>query len=383
MVPDPWNASQPPRKETLRIEYIPRPGLLSMCFVNFLLGLLTLSIYRFWARTNVRKHIWSCVHINGEPLEYTGRGIELFKGALFVFVVFGLPAVLLIAGISIAYGPEHPAIGAVQTLFLFIVSLLWGAAVFRARRYQLSRTQWRGIRGWLEGSATTYSLLYFGSLLARGMTLGWITPVMSINLQEKMLGGMRFGSMPFRFKGRAGPLYPAYAISWFLTFAVFIGIAIALGAAVAFLAGDDLSAALGDFFAEKDQPTEEQAFKIGVFFAGIAAFYLLLFLFYPIVWSIYAAREMAVLAGYTSIGDARFRLRTTTGSMIGLTIGNILIWVFTLGIGGPYVNQRLVRYLCDRMEIDGKVDVDNIRQSTAPLSTMGEGLADALDVGGL
>ena len=139
-----------------------------MCFVNFLLGLLTLSIYRFWARTNVRKHIWSCVHINGEPLEYTGRGIELFKGALFVFVVFGLPAVLLIAGISIAYGPEHPAIGAVQTLFLFIVSLLWGAAVFRARRYQLSRTQWRGIRGWLEGSATTYSLLYFGSLLARG-----------------------------------------------------------------------------------------------------------------------------------------------------------------------------------------------------------------------
>ena len=80
-----------PRGETLRIDYVPREGLLKLSLVNFLLGIVTLTVYRFWARTNVRRHIWACVHINGQPLEYTGKGIELFKGALIVFAVLGLP----------------------------------------------------------------------------------------------------------------------------------------------------------------------------------------------------------------------------------------------------------------------------------------------------
>ena len=155
----------------LVIDYVPRDGLLKLSLVNFLLGIVTLTIYRFWARTNVRRHIWSCVHINGQPLEYTGKGGEPFKGALIVFAVLGLPVILAVSAISIAYGPEHPAVAGIQTLVFLIVSILWGAALFRARRYQLSRTLWRGIRGGLEGSATTYSLTYFGALLvlAAGM----------------------------------------------------------------------------------------------------------------------------------------------------------------------------------------------------------------------
>lgn len=72
--------STAPAAEAIRIDYVPRNGLLKLSIVNFLLGVVTLSVYRFWAKTNVRRHIWSCVHINGEPLEYTGRGMELFKG---------------------------------------------------------------------------------------------------------------------------------------------------------------------------------------------------------------------------------------------------------------------------------------------------------------
>src|SRR4029079_17674211 len=82
----------------ISIEYIEKPGLGRIALVNFLLSLVTLTIYRFWAKTNVRRHIWSCVHINGEPLEYTGRGIELFLGFLIVFGLFILP---LLVGISI------------------------------------------------------------------------------------------------------------------------------------------------------------------------------------------------------------------------------------------------------------------------------------------
>ncbi|MGE0007689.1 MAG: DUF898 family protein [Parvibaculaceae bacterium] len=60
----------------ISIKYIDKPGLGRIALVNAALFVLTLTVYRFWAKTNVRRHIWSCVHINGEPLEYTGRGID-------------------------------------------------------------------------------------------------------------------------------------------------------------------------------------------------------------------------------------------------------------------------------------------------------------------
>ena len=63
-------------------------------------------------------------------------------------------------------------------------------------------------------------------------------------------------------------------------------------------------------------------------------------------------------------------------------LGNFLLWVLTLGIAAPFIQQRLVRYLCDRLSVEGTVNVDAILQSRAPLATTGEGLADAFDVGG-
>jgi uncharacterized membrane protein YjgN (DUF898 family) len=372
-----------PRGETLRIDYVPRDGLLKLSLVNFLLGIVTLTIYRFWARTNVRRHIWSCVHINGQPLEYTGKGGELFKGALIVFAVLGLPVILAVSAISIAYGPEHPAVAGIQTLVFLIVSILWGAALFRARRYQLSRTLWRGIRGGLEGSATTYSLTYFGALLARAMTLGWTTPVMNLNLQQQMTGATRFGDMPFSFKGRAGPLYPTYALCWFMTLGVIIGAVVVFFAGLEPLFSGPLSEWLNQVFID-DAPAPENAWMtVAIVIGGLFAMFLAFSAIYPVIWAFYTARELSVFAAYTTLDQARFRLDATAGSIIALTIGNLLLWIVTLGIATPYIQQRLIRYICDRITVEGEVDVDRILQSRAPLSTTGEGLADALDIGGI
>ena len=87
----------------LRFDYIPRPGLLALTLTNLVLNLITLTIYRFWAKTNVRRHICSCTHIDGEALEYTGKGSELFIGALIVFGVLILPVVVLLIALQVAY----------------------------------------------------------------------------------------------------------------------------------------------------------------------------------------------------------------------------------------------------------------------------------------
>lgn len=369
--------------EAIRIEYVPRPGLAGLTVVNFLLGLITLSIYRFWAKTNVRKHIWSCVHINGEPLEYTGRGGELFKGALVVFLVFGLPAALSLAATSIVLGPEHPALAGLQVLIFLAVAVLWGAALYRARRYQLSRTLWRGIRGTLRGSSMSYSLMYFGSMLARAMTFGWSTPAMNCNLQQMIIGDMQFGNVPFKFKGRAGPLYPSYAVCWVLALVLLAVFVVAVGVVIGAAFGDDLARMLAEIAAGEQKPGDGQSAKILVLVVAAVGFYILLGALYPVIWSFYTARELALFASYTSFDQAKFRFEATAASLIGLAIGNMLIWILTLGIARPYMQQRLVRYLCDRIKVDGIVNVDAIQQSMAPLDTMGEGLADAFDVGGI
>ena len=102
--------------------------------------------------------------------------------------------------------------------------LLGGFAIYKARNYQLTRTNWRGIYGNMAGSAGLYSLTYFGSILAKWCSLGWASPVMDVVMSEQLVGDMRFGDAAFKFKGRAGPLYPTYAMCWFMTIFVICAI---------------------------------------------------------------------------------------------------------------------------------------------------------------
>jgi uncharacterized membrane protein YjgN (DUF898 family) len=366
--------------QAIQIQYAPRPGLGSLAIINFLLTIFTLGIYRFWAKTNVRKHIWSCIYFNGQPLEYTGRGLELFLGFLIVLGIFILPFILLVFYISLAYGPEHPAIIALQLLLYLIIAVLWGAALYRARRYQLSRTLWRGIRGTLAGSSMIYSLTYFGSLLASGMSLGWSNPVLNTVLQEQIIGDMRFGSLAFKFRGRAGPLYPTYALCWFLTLvAILAGVGV-IAFELAALTGPELSAAFANVFGDNTEPTPVETWTVATAIIAVGLTYLAVFLVIPMLWAIYTAKELATFASYTTAGNATFKLNATAGSLISLVIVNMLILIFTLGIGRPFIQQRLVRYMCDRLQVIGTVDVDGIIQSSAALSKTGEGLADAFDV---
>lgn len=370
----PPHPAHPP--EQLTFTYVPRDGLLKLTVVNFLLSIVTFSIYRFWAKTNVRRHIWSCVHINGEPLEYTGTGKELFMGALVVFACLFLPIIILGAVISIVQGPNSPWLAAIQVVVILVIYVFWGFAVYKARKYQLSRTHWRGIRGTLVGSAMTYSLLFFGSLLAKSMSLGWATPVMNTVLQEQMTNDMRFGDAAFKFKGRAGPLYPTYTLCWLLSL---IAIVFAVVAVTGYLSqnyADGIPDWADDgFFA----PWAYMSMVIG----GVLLFVLLTLLVIPMLWSVYIAKELRTFANYTRFDGVPFALDASAGSVIWLAVVNILILIFTLGIGWPYINQRTVRFVVDRISLEGLVDIDRIRQSQVPLDRRGEGLADAFDVGGL
>src|SRR6185437_9615849 len=82
----------------LRVGFDARPGLTWLLIKNFLLTIVTLGFYRFWARVRVRRYFWSSLRLADEPLEYTGTGLELFVGFLIAVAViapFGIAYVVL------------------------------------------------------------------------------------------------------------------------------------------------------------------------------------------------------------------------------------------------------------------------------------------------
>jgi len=53
------------------------------------LELVTFGFCRFWLTTDIRRHLWTHTEIDGDALEYNGRGKELLFGFLIAMAVLG------------------------------------------------------------------------------------------------------------------------------------------------------------------------------------------------------------------------------------------------------------------------------------------------------
>lgn len=197
-----------------QIQYYGRwQDVLKLCCWNTLWTILTLGIFRFWAKTRMRRYIWSNIVIDGDALEYTGRGLELFLGFLIISVIF-IPASLLLGFIS---AQLPPAMQGLQIIVMYAVILfLIFVAIYRATRYRMSRTFWRGIRGKLGGSSFKYALIGFGSFLAAILSLGILMPLSFITLTRYETNNTWIGDHQARFTGTFGPAFKKWILTWLL-----------------------------------------------------------------------------------------------------------------------------------------------------------------------
>ncbi len=202
-----------------------------------LLTVLTLGIYRFWAKTRIRRYIWSHVSILGERFEYTGLGRELFFGFLIVLAIFAaLTLVSNLLQIALAgFGPWGGP--AVNLAYLGLIFYLLPVATYRARRYQLSRTLWRGVRGSQTGSSFAYGAWAFGLQLLSYLTLGLIAPFMRTMLYRRRITNTWLGDQQFSFEGGAARLYAP----WMLVFLPG-AVAVAMVGYVLYLSADEIGA---------------------------------------------------------------------------------------------------------------------------------------------
>ena len=356
--------------EALALSWRHQASFVALSFKNFALRLATLGIYGFWGKTEVRRRIWSSIRLNGEPLQYTGTGGEMFLGFLVIFGVVLLPITLLSFGAAIVFGTRPGVLGLVQVVIYAATFFLVGIGIHRGQRYRLSRTRWRGIRGALEGSSLQYAWLHFWTGLLLIPTLGWIAPWRSTRLQHVITNGMRFGDRPFQFHARSGPLYRHFAPLWIG--GALVGVVLAALYFGGVLAVTQLVVAGAD-----GRPSQSALVMIGLLVYGFA---IVGYLFFSLLSAWYRARLMNHFAANTTYEGARFMGHATARSLIWLTITNTLLTVFSLGLLSPVAQARSARYFIERLSIEGTAPLGQIAQRSADELQRGEGLAQAFDV---
>lgn len=291
--------------------------------VNLLLTIITLGVYRFWARTRIRDYLWSNTSYAGDRLEYTGTGKELFLGFLIAFVLLVALSAATQGGYLLIDAPgsiqEFALNAGLAVVFVFLV----GVALYRARGYRLSRTQWRGIRGAQTGSAVTYGLKRLAYIALTIITLGFYWPFMNTRLVAYGMNNTWFGDRRFVFEGSGRALVKPFAIVWLLLI-----------------------------------PT-----------LGLS-------------WFWYRAAALRYFAGCTRYEGLRFHADVALRPLALLLLANALLRVLTLGLASPYVWVRTARFFCENLRVEGTIDFARIAQSRERVPARGEGLAAALDVGG-
>lgn len=336
--------------------------MIRLSLLNLLFNVLTLSLWRFWGKTRVRRTLWSGTTAWGDPAEYTGTGRELFVGFLvIVFAVF-LP-------ITIALGAAQAAMAAGQQwaaglIFLLQIGIavLAAAGMYRARRYQLSRTVWRGIRAGQGGKALTYGMMFLGVSLASALSLGWATPWAEMELTCYRMDNTTFGDARFRCDARPGPLYKRFAVMWVCGVVFLLGGALMLGMMGAYIktAGNPVPAIVGAVAA-----------TLALALAMVAL---------PMAW--YRAGFLRHLAAHTKFDGIAFALDAPTDKLLKLALGNWLISVLSLGILRPWAAQRTFRFACEHLRMAAEPEWSRVHQGEAAILRSGEGLSAVFDGAG-
>jgi uncharacterized membrane protein YjgN (DUF898 family) len=348
--------------ETLRLEQRARlGGYLGLSLKNGLLNLITLTLYRFWGKTEVRRRVWSSTYLNDEPFEYTGRGKELFVGFLIALAVVGLPYLLVVYAAQML----GPVLAAAIILPIYILMIfLFGFGLFTAFRYMASRTVWRGVRFRLRGSAVDYGLRILAYSMLSAVTLGWFGPTMRRKMGKHLWRNLSFGDRDFRFDedaSRREKIYPAFALAWIGTLVVYLVVIVV---------------AIGVSYQMKTTGRTETPAE------GVGAILVLVLLAVPFLIIVYSAFQAAILRSIVAgivFEEARFRIRVRWFNMLWMTFSNIALIVFSLGFLMPFVQARTAKFLINRVTADGVAGLSTVRQTEHGPKT-GEGLADAFGI---
>jgi uncharacterized membrane protein YjgN (DUF898 family) len=366
-----------------------------------LLQIPTFGFYRFWLITDVRRHLWSHTRIGEDFFEYTGRGKELLIGFLIALAVL-VPLYLVYFLLAL----EAERLQAFASLPMFLILWVLGHyAMFRARRYRATRTIFRGLRFWMTGSGWAYAgRAMFWDLLTV-LTLGFAYPWRSAALERYKLGHTRYGNIGGAFVGRGFVLFKRGGWLWALVLivAALVGVLLFAGE---WVGGISLAILLGlasSFLLPVFRAMELRWWLDGVRFGPVEVASDLTigavtwcYVKTVLAWLAYGMGAgivlslVAAIAGGLMVGLQGFEapMPETLGpaTIVGAAVGVVLYVAFLLGldiIRRLFLDRGIWAAAADSVTLRNVEALESVTGTGATeAGSMGEGLLDALDMGG-
>ena len=153
----------------------------------------------------MRRYLWANTEIAGDTLEYNGLATELLIGFLFaVAILVPLYMVFALVVLELDIVAFKPAL-----IGFALLSLLGEYALYRARRYRLTRTVFRGLRFDQHGSPwryALYALVCWGIVI---VTLGLAYPWTQAFVERFKMRNTSYGDLQGRFEGSGLCVVPA------------------------------------------------------------------------------------------------------------------------------------------------------------------------------
>ncbi|MBR0830585.1 DUF898 family protein [Bradyrhizobium manausense] len=342
------------------------------------LELVTFGFYRFWLVTDIRRHLWSNTSVNGDAAEYTGRAKELLLGFLFALAIL-VPIYLAYFLVTIEVERFQ---GFASTPLLISFYAFGQFAIYRARRYRLTRTVWRGVRFWMDGSGWAYSLraMLWGLLVF--LTLGLALPWREASLERYKMQHSHYGDLNGDFVGDGWTFFKRGWWLWLLS-----PVAIVIFP-------------LAPFFYAEFKARQWRWWLSGIRIGGVSlesklphdAFYGL---YWKVIgWTMLLSMALGI---YVSICTA-FVVKLGGGSfedvigadgfgnsipLLALTVIGYFAMALAFNIVmRVYLRRDLWVKVLETTHVHGIETAANVRASGELASALGEGFADGLDVAG-
>jgi uncharacterized membrane protein YjgN (DUF898 family) len=287
---------------------------------NIFFTIITLGVYRAWAKTNTRRFIWENITFMEDRGKYVGTGEELFRGWAKLLGILSL--VYFLAGLVKTMAPSLSAPFGLVVGLTYIV--LMALATYSGLRYRLSRTMWRQIRFGVDkniSSTEEFLILYLKGIFFSVITLGIYIPIFRNKVRTFLTNKMRLGSVYFIYDGK-----------------------------------------------DRDY--------LSLYFKGMALSLITLGIYIP--WFI--ARLVEFRLKHTSFQDSRF-VFTFKGFDIGVQfVLSYLLIICTLGLATPWVFNRIIKKIAENVYLEGSLDLSVINQRESDGSAMADDIVGGYDL---
>lgn len=370
--------------------------------VNILLTIVTLSLYYPWAKVRNHRYFYANTQVGEHNFEYHATGKQLFPGYLIALSLFIIYVVM----------QQFSPIGSVVVLLILFLSFPW--IIWKSLQFNLKMTSYANVRFGFVGSLgdsyfnfmlllilaviAFYSIFFMpgaavvllGDSIGLAGVLAFVLSVVGCALAifafaykhkkntEYLINFRKFGNGTFTSTLETKVFAKILLKTLLIAIASSVILFIAFIALAAIFAG---AAALTDLQNSAGNPDEMLATFAALSFLILPAYALLILV--GLFISAYAQVRMRnyIYAQSSLDNNIHFASALSTRQLVWVMFTNLLLVIFTLGLGTPWAKVRLTRYYAANTYVETQVDISQyISEKQNDQTTLGDQIGDAFDV---